>query len=188
MHENVLTLNKKYTTIQNMSNDIWSYTEDNQKLPEPVSNFSSNLNNFPFWEKIKDNKYTSNKKIIVKQSSPQLGLGVFAVCNIKENELIEKVPLIQMAWKSNYLLEPQILNYCWINSSCQCEDCKRHGYSMYLALGYGGIYNHNDNPNASTTHNFKNLIMDITSKREIKKGEEIFIDYGPNYFKRRPKF
>jgi SET domain-containing protein len=167
------------------SNDIWSFTEDNKDIKE---NISSNLKSFPFWDRIKDNSYKLNKKIIVKQSNSYMGLGVFASENIKKDELIECSPIIQLNWRTNYLFEPQIRSYCWINSQCECDQCKTHGYNMFIALGFGSIYNHQDNPNASISLNFKNLFFNVTSKDLIKKGSEIFINYGKYYFKHREKF
>lgn len=47
--------------------------------------------------------------------------------------------------------------------------------STALALGYGSLYNHHFEPNATTTESGDELI--ITAVRDIDEGEEIFINY-----------
>jgi SET domain-containing protein len=140
----------------------------------------------PF-SRVLENTYYEPKNVVVKIASPKMGLGVFATRYIKEGELVERCPMIQMAWKSNYLRDPQIFNYLYSNSNCKCEDCVRHGNTMFMVLGYGMIYNHKDEPNTKWEFNFKNLIGDVKATRPIKKGEEIFVSYGQRYFKGRKK-
>jgi SET domain-containing protein len=139
------------------------------------------------FERILENTYYQPKNVIVKLASAEMGLGVFATTDIKEGELVERCPMIQMAWKSNYLKDPQIFNYLYSNSNCPCDDCKKHGNAMYMVLGYGMLYNHKDEPNTKWEFNFKNLIGDVVATKPIKKGQEIFVSYGQNYFKGRPK-
>jgi SET domain-containing protein len=146
----------------------------------------SSTENIPF-QRILDNIYYQPKKIVIKLSSPEMGIGVFATEDIEEGELIERCPMIQMAWKSNYLRDPQIFNYLYSNKNCLCDDCKRHGPSMFMVLGYGMLYNHQDQPNTKWNFNFKNLLGDVIAKKTIKSGEEIFVNYGSNYFKNRSK-
>jgi SET domain-containing protein len=56
-----------------------------------------------------------------------------------------------------------------------------------MVLGYGMLYNHQDKPNTKWVFNFKNLLGDVVAVKPIKAGEEIFVSYGPNYFKNRNK-
>jgi SET domain-containing protein len=44
-----------------------------------------------------------------------------------------------------------------------------------LALGYGSLYNHSYDPNATTLERGDELV--ITATRDIAKGDEIFINY-----------
>lgn len=44
-----------------------------------------------------------------------------------------------------------------------------------LALGYGSLYNHSYDPNATTVETDDELV--ITAVRDIAAGEEIFINY-----------
>jgi hypothetical protein len=50
-----------------------------------------------------------------------------------------------------------------------------------LMLGYGSLYNHSDDPNAEVWWGAcETFIME--SLKDIKAGEEIFIDYGSDYW------
>jgi SET domain-containing protein len=147
---------------------------------------SSSTVKAPF-QRILENIYYQPKKIVVKLSSPEIGIGVFATKDIEEGELIERCPMIQMGWKSNYQRDPQIFNYLYSNSHCPCDDCKRHGNSMFMVLGYGMLYNHRDEPNTKWEFNFKNLLGDVIATKPIKSGEEIFVSYGSKYFQNREK-
>jgi SET domain-containing protein len=49
------------------------------------------------------------------------------------------------------------------------------------------MYNHQDENTAEIRFDLKNKIADITALKKIKKGDEVFIHYGPNYFKNKQK-
>ena len=46
-----------------------------------------------------------------------------------------------------------------------------------LALGYGSLYNHSYEPNATTLEDAEDEVLVITAVRDIAPGEEIFINY-----------
>lgn len=54
-----------------------------------------------------------------------------------------------------------------------------------LLFGFGCIYNHSDEPNATYKFDPKNKVMVFKARRFIKKGEEIFVSYGNNWLKAR---
>ena len=56
---------------------------------------------------------------------------------------------------------------------------------MRFFTGFGIIYNHADNPNATYSLNLKNSIATIKATRKITKGEEIFVSYGEEWFSSR---
>lgn len=112
--------------------------------------------------------------------------GVFATSDIDEGELIERCPIAILAWRTNYQKDPVVWEYMYTNS-CPCEECKRHGAHFVMVMGWGQIYNHQDNNNASMNINTKQQIADVVAKRKILKGEEIFISYGSRYFQGRNK-
>jgi SET domain-containing protein len=46
-----------------------------------------------------------------------------------------------------------------------------------IILGYGSLYNHSYSPNAKFTKNSGEKILRFVATRDIKKGEEILINY-----------
>lgn len=108
------------------------------------------------------------KPLVVKKSSIH-GYGVFAGKDFSINEVIEE---------------------CYTLVTDKGETTLNDYYFKVddksgLPLGFGGIYNHSDDPNA--TYNFVselNLLV-FHALRFIHKGEEIFISYGDSWFDSR---
>lgn len=130
--------------------------------------------------------FFQSNKIIVGNSEVH-GRGVFATSSIKEKELIERCPLVLMEYRSKYQLDPQIFNYMYAEPPCPCEDCQKHGFRIHLVLGYGMIYNHQDNPNALWKFNYTQLFADVIAIKDIAENQEIFVSYGNQYFFDKPK-
>jgi SET domain-containing protein len=129
---------------------------------------------------IKKTNYIAPSKIIVGDSSVQ-GRGVFSLVDIKKGETVERCPLIQMEYRSKYQLDPTIFGYTYARYQ-EDENTEQHGFLMYIATGYGMLYNHQDEPNALWRFDYPKLLGDIVAIRDIKSGEEIFINYGNCYF------
>jgi hypothetical protein len=125
------------------------------------------------------------KKIELGYSSLQ-GRGVFATEDIVQGEIVERAPLVVMGFRMNYHKDPAIWDYMFTNT-CPCEDCKKHGGHFLMVMGYGQMYNHQDDNSAEIRFDLKNQIADIVAIKKIKKGDEIFVNYGPNYFKNKQK-
>jgi SET domain-containing protein len=134
-----------------------------------------------------DIEYYVSDKICLKKSEIH-GLGVFAKQDIKEQEKIEVCKLLRLGWRMAYQHDPVVKDYCWGNMSCACEQCKIHGPTTYLALGYGSIYNHSDNPNSNISFDYKNQVFVVVASRDISNGEEIFVTYGDSYWKYRSHY
>ncbi len=101
---------------------------------------------------------------------PQKGRGVFALKNFKEGEIIEKCPVINVTPTERKHCEKTILaNYIYPWRSTR---------SGSVVLGYGSLYNHSFNPNADWKQNFKSELMVYRALRNIKKGEEITVNYN----------
>lgn len=101
------------------------------------------------------------------------GRGVFALRAFDKGELIEQ---------SYVLVLPHY--------SAACNRYIFQGpYSMVLMpLGYIGIYNHINDPNAvfrSTFDNDGSLIAQCYARQAIQPGEEIYINYGQQWFRSR---
>lgn len=133
--------------------------------------------------------YLQPRKIRIDYSfNPDMGIGVFATETIEPGELIERCPMVQLAHRSRYHHDPQITRYVYTNKNCGCKDCMTHGHYMSMVLGYGMLYNHQDNPNTEWRFEWEKSFADVTCTKRIEAGEEIFVSYGNNYFKNRPYF
>lgn len=130
--------------------------------------------------------YIAPTKIIVGDSSIQ-GRGVFATVNINKGNIIERCPLIQMEYRSKYQLDPTIFGYMYARYQND-EETEKHGFIMYVAAGYGMLYNHQDEPNALWKFNYPQLLGDIIAIKDIKAGDEIFINYGNCYFNNKDAY
>jgi uncharacterized protein len=99
------------------------------------------------------------------------GYGVFANELILPGEIIEECPLLMLTKDLN----PELINYVfnW--------DPEHSAY----ALGYGSLYNHAENHNAEHVFDKDNELLTVKASKIIKTNEEIFIDYGEEWFKIR---
>ncbi len=98
------------------------------------------------------------------------GLGVYALRDFKKGEVLEKAPILLLNTKEREYCENTPLShymYPW-----------RSTRTGAIAFGYGSIYNHSFEPNADWKQNFKEQVMVYTTIRDIKKGEEILVNYN----------
>ena len=101
----------------------------------------------------------------VDESPTGAGRGVFAVDTIGAGEEIERCPMLIADGEQGAALERGAEGYVF-----------RWGETATaLALGYGSLYNHSYDPNATTLETSDELV--ITAVRDIAPGEEIFINY-----------
>jgi hypothetical protein len=110
------------------------------------------------------------QKTIEVRRTKSKGRGVFALKDFKKGEIIEKCPIINITPEERKHCEKTILNfyiYPW-----------RSTRSGSVVLGYGSIYNHSFNPNADWKQNFKEENMIYRALKEIKKEEEILVNYN----------
>ncbi len=108
-------------------------------------------------------------KIAVKKSSLH-GYGVFSEKKIKKGEIIEECYMFIANGKDN-----KLDNYYF--------EISNRKFAMFA--GYGCIYNHSEAPNATYSVNVKKGIVTFKAKKNIGKGEEIFISYGDEWFSSR---
>jgi hypothetical protein len=121
----------------------------------------------------------SSRFVFVTKSNVH-GIGVFAAKNFQTSETIETFPIVPLYFRTHYQGDIRILDYSVVKQ-CDCEECKRHGNVIYLRLGYGGIYNHQDVFNAELIMDYKNMIGTCVATKPIQVNDEIFINYGINY-------
>lgn len=120
-------------------------------------------------------KFSSSN--IYVQNSEIHGRGVFADKLFHKSETIETFPLFPLAFRTRYQGDFGLFAYSFINDTCPCEECKRHGNVIYLGMGYSSIYNHQDEPNAEISIDFNTLTGVVTALSNIEKDSEIFIKY-----------
>ena len=113
---------------------------------------------------------------IAVADSPIHGQGVFAVTDIKKGELIERCPYIVI--DDDDLQDENRLNDYLFTSPDVSTD-------YLVVMGYGMMYNHSDDANAEWEIDSDNRFVRFSAARDIKKGEEIFQNYGEEYWKTR---
>jgi len=115
-------------------------------------------------------KLIQPKKLEVRDSSIH-GYGVFATDDIKKDEIIEDCYIIKIPLKKGFL--PHLFmdyKFKWKTESGDIE--------QVLPLGYGCIYNHSDNYNATWRQILDKKIIQFYAVKDIKKGEEVLHWYG----------
>ncbi len=106
------------------------------------------------------------KHHITAKKSPIHGYGIFADVNINIDEVIEECRIIILE-NHHVNLENYYFNV---------------GGKSAIFTGFGLLYNHSDQPNTTYYFDEMNGIVIFKAIRPIKKGEEIFVSYGDNWF------
>ncbi|NBX07681.1 MAG: SET domain-containing protein [Proteobacteria bacterium] len=104
------------------------------------------------------------------------GHGVFATKKIAKGAVIERCPYIVI--DDDDVAEANRLQDYLFTSPDEEGD--------YLCvLGYGMVYNHSDSPNAEWEIDDDNRFVRFSATKDIAAGDEIFQDYGEEYWKTR---
>ena len=121
---------------------------------------------------VKNNSYID--KISIKQSLISGGgRGAFAEKDFKKGEVIEVCPLIT-DYKKNFE-KSKIKDYTFRSKFKPDQEV--------IVFGMCSMYNHSDNFNVAHNQDPENMIY--TAARDIKKGEELYVNYGKNYWNSR---
>ena len=104
-------------------------------------------------------------------TSPKRGRGVFAAKNIKKGTVIEISPVIVLTEKERKTIEGTLLFHYVFEWG---TDKKKAA----LALGYVSLYNHSYDSNCEYEMEYGKKRMTIKTVKNIKKGEELFINYN----------
>lgn len=114
---------------------------------------------------------TSEKIYIANSKITKAGRGVFARTTFKKGDVIERCPVIEIPKNDVSNLGASILiNYYFY-----------FGYrkqKLAIALGFGSIYNHSYNPNATYKTKPENKRIDFIAIKNIRKNEEITVNYN----------
>ncbi len=95
--------------------------------------------------------------------------GVFALKNIKKGEIIEVSPLLLLPMSDKEHIEKTKLRLYYFDLT------NKH---FAIVLGYGSMYNHSYDSNAIYDLKAKKQIMEIKAVKDIKKDEEVYINYN----------
>ncbi len=108
-----------------------------------------------------------------------MGRGVFTTAAIEEGKIIEISPVIVMSAEDRKFLDKTLLHdyiFEWGANKDQC--C--------MALGYVPVYNHSYQSNCEYEMDYENQVMSIITVRDIKEGEELFINYNGDWNDSKP--
>jgi len=110
----------------------------------------------------------SNKYFKIK-NTPNMGRGLFAVRDIRKDIVIEKSPVL--------VLEKEEVEGFFIDNYAYHWYPYTDGVTA-LALGFGSLFNHSINDNIEYINDYDKDQIIFKTMRPIKKGEQLFIDYG----------
>lgn len=95
--------------------------------------------------------------------------GIFATRNIKKDDIIEKCPSIIDDVNN---IKGELNNYAFKLKN-----------KAAIVFGYCSIFNHSDNYNID--YFFKGTKLFLKARRDIEKGEELYVNYGNEWFKNK---
>jgi uncharacterized protein len=113
------------------------------------------------------------------RATAERGRGVFAVDAIAEGVEIEECPVIVVpAAEVPALVQTVLRDYHFLWGPA--------GDASAIALGYGSLYNHADDPNALYVRKTDLGVLSFVSIRAIRAGEEITVSYNGGVGDRSP--
>jgi SET domain-containing protein len=111
-------------------------------------------------------------KRLIMGWTEELGYGVYAQESIEANKFIEISPVVVCdndVFKFENLSKYMI---SWNNK-------------VAVPLGWTMLYNHSDKNCSDFSCNYYENLLAIVTNREIKKGEQVTVNYGPLWFSSR---
>ena len=115
-------------------------------------------------------KIQPSDKIYVNDS-PIHGLGVFAKKKIKEGDVFEICPVVDIGMRVGEV-SSVLLNYRFNWPSGTTWE------KQVVGLGYASLYNHSNNPNAQWMSIYNDNVFEFFALRDIEPNEEILVYYG----------
>ncbi len=108
-------------------------------------------------------------KIEVKDS-PIHGRGVFATSDIDAGEVLEECHFFTLSHTKTSVNDASLYQmvFCWPMCNKECHA---------VVLGYGSIYNHSDDNNATWDTDEWRRLYRFYATRPIKSGQEILLNY-----------
>ncbi len=109
--------------------------------------------------------------------------GVFAKEDLEANDLIERFTFVPLHFRTLYQGDVSLMRNVIVKDDCPCNECKTHGYQIFLPQGYASTYNYadDDRVNAEFKINYEKFYGLILATKEIKKDAEIFVPANQSY-------
>ncbi len=113
--------------------------------------------------------------IEVKFVSEKKGKGAFAKKDIKKDTVIDIANVVLIPNKDyRKIKKTHLYNYCYI-----WEDPKlKPAFKNAITLSVSQFINHSYNPNLRYLYDYKNKAIEYTAIQDIKKGEELTVNYN----------
>ncbi len=115
--------------------------------------------------------HPSSALYLAESKIKNAGRGVFAARDITKNEVVEICPILEVHIEDVFVLQESIMMTYYFSF----DDAKD---MVNIALGYGSIYNHSYNPNATYKKDSKEKVLEFKAIKAIKKDEEITVNYN----------
>ena len=103
---------------------------------------------------------------------------VVAKTQFAKGEIVEIAPVIFVGFEAKAV--PRLKDYIF--------EIDKNKQQYGVVLGYGSLYRHSETPNITFAYNNKNRQMYFIAAKTISAGEELFIDYGKDYWAERSGF
>ena len=123
------------------------------------------------------NKASAGKKkaCVSIGASTVSGRGVFALKKIRDGDIIERCPALEVTDKD---IGGELLNYVFYGSN---------EAARLVVMGNGMLFNHSSTPNVAYYREETELGPELVlyALRNIRKGEELFYSYGDEWWSTR---
>jgi SET domain-containing protein len=154
--------------------------EDKPKSTKPKSHEEKPKSTKPKPHNDKEKVEESNERYMYSRwdihlgESELSGLGVFAARDFKKDEVVEICPYLKI-YKGH------------MNDECEVGDYtfEFDEESEVLIQGYGSMYNHHASNNLDYFYEESDDMFEYIALRDIKKGEELTVNYGDMYWENR---
>lgn len=106
---------------------------------------------------------------LIIKNTKKYGRGLYATRNFKKGEIIETSPILLIEKTDIGSIETTVLNtyvFEWTKNASA------------LALGHGSLFNHSPKSNVAYMNSFRTKEIFFITTKNIKKGQQLFIDYG----------
>ena len=111
--------------------------------------------------------------------SPGMGRGVFTSEDIEKGTIIEVSPVIVLSRAERELADRTVLHdYIFEWDPARDQAC--------MAMGYVPVYNHSYASNCEYEMDYDDRLITVRAVRDIRKGEELFINYNGDWDDRKP--